>query len=137
MGLVREILYMIIACKMFYDPSISVLQMLQMLANAVANLMMCCECLAKAKHVYLIYIIYIAGVSLCLISPRPCPISLFSFKFGIFSTCPLHAAEMSILTQANLYKRLTITYKCLTSITNVLPTIRMAYDCPLCFSYEF
>ena len=47
-----------------------------MLANAVANLM-------NAKHVYLICIIHIAGVSLCPISTRHCPISLFSFKFGI------------------------------------------------------
>ena len=38
MQLVREILYIMNACEMFYDTSKSVLQMLQMLKNAVANL---------------------------------------------------------------------------------------------------
>ena len=41
MRLVREILYIMKAWEMFYDPSKSVLQMLQMLKNA-------CECRCKS-----------------------------------------------------------------------------------------
>ena len=65
---------------MFYDPSKSVLQMLKMLKNAVAKIT---NVLQMTKHGYLICIIHIVGVSRCLISARPCPISLFLFKFGL------------------------------------------------------
>ena len=44
---------------------------------------MCCEWKENAKHGYLFWIIHIKGVSLCLISARPSPICLFSFKFGL------------------------------------------------------
>ena len=67
--LVREILYIMNACEMFYDPSKSVLQMLQML-RMLAN----CECVANEMRMqnmgilYINLIIHITGVSLCLIS---------------------------------------------------------------------
>ena len=44
MRLVREILYLMNVCEMFYDPSNSVLQLLQMLKNA-------CECVASITYV--------------------------------------------------------------------------------------
>ena len=88
----------------------------------------------NAKHGYLTCMIHIVSVALCLMSARSCPISLFSFKFGL----NLRSAEMSIRMQANLYKRLTITYKGLTITTNVLPSIRMTYDCSrICCEYVF
>ena len=67
------------ACEMFYHPSKSVIQMLNfMLKNACECRCESCECVAR-----LICIIHITGVSLWLISARPCQISLFSFKFGL------------------------------------------------------
>ena len=84
-------------------------------------LQMCCDWKENAKQEYLICITHIAGVSLCLtgISAGPCPISLFSFKFGlIVHINALQSAEMSTRMQANLYKRLTTTYQCLTIATD-------------------
>ena len=54
-----------------------------------------------------------------IISARPCPICLFSSKFGQVSTFALQSAEMSIRMQANLYK-------CLMIITNVLRSLQMS-----------
>ena len=66
MWLVREILCIMKACEMFYNPSESVLQMLclRMLVNLTNVLRM----KRNAKRGYLICIIHIAGVSRCLIS---------------------------------------------------------------------
>ena len=106
-----------------------------MLASAVANLT---NVLRMTKHGYLICIIHIAGVSRCFISARPCPISLFLFKFGLFFHIRSAFCGMSIQMQASLYKRLTITYKCLTITTNVLLSIRMPYACSrICCKYAF
>ena len=63
MRLVREILYIMNACEMFYDPSKSVLHMLKMLANAVANFTNVLRINMNAKHGYLSCIIHIAYVS--------------------------------------------------------------------------
>ena len=46
MRLVREILYIMYACEMFYDPSKSVLQMLQMPKNA-------CKCCCESYFIFL------------------------------------------------------------------------------------
>ena len=70
--------------------------------------------------------------------PGPDQLAYFPSNLDHFSTFALHSAEMSIRMQANLYKRLTITYKRLTITTNVLPSIRMAYDCSrICCEYAY
>ena len=64
---------------MFNDPSKSVLQMVQMLrmlAKAVANL----TNVLRMKREHETWVTKLHNVSLCLISDRPCPISVFSFK---------------------------------------------------------
>ena len=90
---------------MFDDPSIF-LQMLQTLENACEWRCEYYECVAKKKNSnanygYLNCIIHIAGVSRCLIYVRPCPISLFSFKFGlIFDIHPAFCGNVKLNTNA-------------------------------------
>ena len=75
---------------MFYDPSKSTLQMLK---NACECRCESYECVANETRMQnmgitnkrLISIIHITGVSLCLISARPCPISLF---LQVWTYCP-------------------------------------------------
>ena len=93
--LVREILYITNVCEMFYDPSKSVLQML---ANAFANLMnvlqMKCECKTWVSNLHNTHCTVFLFV-LCA-SARSCPISLFSFKFGlIFHICPAFCGNVN------------------------------------------
>ena len=69
---------------MFYDPSKPVLQMVQMFVNAYECRCESNECVANERRTHnmgnFFCIIHIACDSHCLISARPCPISLFSFK---------------------------------------------------------
>ena len=79
------------------------------------------------RRMRLICIYGIAGVSLFLIFASTCLISLFSFKFCLFSAFLLYSVRML----ENLHKRLTIT-------TNVLLLIRMACNClRICCEYAF
>ena len=109
-----------------------------MLAMPLRILRICCEWKTNAKHGFVICIIHIAGVSLWLISARPCPSSWFSFKVRLIFHIPLNSAEMPIRMQENLYKLLTINNKRLTIATNVLPPIILAYNCSrICCKYAF
>ena len=145
MRLVREILYILNSCKMFYNRSnlfYKYYKWLRMLANAVANHTNVLQINVNAKHGYLICIILIAGVSLCLISARPCPISLFSFKFGrIFHIFPAFCGNVNMNSGESLqtsydhlqtsygnYKCLAINRNGLLLLTNMLRT---------CFSCKF
>ena len=110
------------AYEMFYNPSKSVLQMMQMIANSVANLMNVARMKRGHKTWELICIIHIVGVCHCLISARPCSISLLFFKFVLIVIIRRALYGMSIRMPANLYKRLTTT-------TSALTFIRMACDC--------
>ena len=86
MRLVREFLYIMKAWEMFSiiaNLFHKCYKYLRMLVNALVNITYVLQLKANAKHGYLICIIQIAGVSRCLISARPFPISLFSFKFGL------------------------------------------------------
>ena len=111
------------ACETFYDPSKSVLQMLQMLANAVADLTnmlrMKLECKIWPSN---LHNTYCGCFNLSYICQA---LSNNFFK----STFALHSAEMSIRMQAKLNERHTITYKRVPITTNVLLSIRMTYDC--------
>ena len=125
---------------MFYYPSKSVLQMLQMLENAVANLNNVLRMKSKCQTwVSNLHNTYWELFLVVLYLPGPVQLAYFPSNLDQFSTFTLHSAEMSIRMQVNLYKRLTITYKCLTITTHVLPLIRMAFDCSLliCCEYAF
>ena len=92
------------ACEMLKDPSKSVLQMLK---NACECRCESYECVVNETQMlnmgYLICIIHIAGVSLCLISARPCTISLFSFEFGlIFHICPAFCGNVNMNADESL-----------------------------------
>ena len=124
--------------------------MLQMLKNA-------CECLCKfyeyvANETRMqICIIHIAGVSCCLISARtkvyiasrymsgPVQLAYFPSNLGL-----IFHIRTAFCGNTNVGESLQTSYHHLqVQTTNVLTSIRMAYDCSLicceyiCFSYEF
>ena len=94
---------------------------LRMLANCVAN-----ETRTQ-KHGYIICIIHIVGVPLCLISARPCRISLFSLKFiliihirSAFYRNVNTNTSKSLQTSYDHYKCLAINKNGLRLLTNML-----------------
>ena len=138
MHLVREILDIMNACEMF-----------TILANlfykcykCLRILWFCCEWNENAKHGYLICILHIMGVSLCLISARPCPVSIFSFKFRlIVHICPAFCgnvntnASESLQTSCDHLQTSYDHYKCLAINKNGLRLF--ANMLQICFCYEF
>ena len=118
---------------------------LGMLANAYECRCESYECNAnetRKRCMVLICIVYIACVSLCLISASLCPMSLFSIKFVLFvHICPAlygnvnSNASESLQMSYNHYKCLANNKNGLRLVTNMLRMVTNMLR--ICFPSEF